>query len=154
MPQPDSVLTLKAGGAAFKASFVGVPGDFKGWAGASNLTKVSKLGGILGAVGSIATVVDNGYGYFQDGVDGPREVVDFVVDTTVDLSFAAGAGAAGAAVGTMVLGPLGTVLGAGVGLGVGYITNKKFGFLGDKSFVDVTKDGVKKGIDWVQSLFW
>jgi hypothetical protein len=143
---------IKAAGARFSGAVVDTGRDFnfKEWKGASKLT----VAGIaLGVSGTVLTVGNNAYGRFHDGVQG-NDVRDFAVDTSVDLGSATAPAGVGAALGSLALPPLGTVIGAGVGLAANFSMNVKFSFLGDKSVVDAAKDGIKKGLDWLQSRFW
>lgn len=144
---------IKAAGVGFSGAVVDIARDFnfKEWKGASKLTVTAKG---LGVFGTALTVGGNFYETFHDGVQNHIEVRDFVVDTAVDLGSAAAAAGVGAAVGSLVLPPLGTVIGAGAGLAANFLMNAKLDFLGDKSVVDAAKDGIKKGLDWLQSKFW
>ena len=143
---------LKAGLNGARTAIVDTAGDFnfKAWKGASVVTNGAKG---LGAAGTVLTVGFNAYDRFQDGVQG-NDVRDFAVDTAVDIGSAAAAAGVGAAVGSFFLPPLGTVAGAVAGLGFTVVTSVKLPFLGDRSLIEVAEDGLKEGLDWLQSRFW
>ncbi|MEY9952740.1 hypothetical protein [Leifsonia sp. EB34] len=137
---------VKAGASGFAADVVD---DFKGWKGASKLTKVSKG---LGLVGTAMSVGANANKYFGDGDATLDDWRDFAVETAVDIGSGAAAAGFGAAVGSLILPPLGTVVGAGLGIGANWFLNEfKFG---DKSAVEWAKEGVKSAWDSIAAKFW
>lgn len=130
---------------------INIVDDFKpsSWKNAKVSTKVSQG---IGALGTVATVVDNldnfknNEGEIDINVDNS---VDFVVDVGVDLGVGAGVGAIGGAVGSLILPPLGTAVGMVVGVAAGVVLNTEW--IGDppKSPVDYIKDGANKIADVV-----
>ena len=130
---------------------INIVDDFKpsSWKNATVSTKVSQG---IGALGTVATVVDNldnfknNEGEIDINVDNS---VDFVVDVGVDLGVGAGVGAIGGAVGSLILPPLGTAVGMVVGVAAGVVLNTEW--IGDppKSPVDYIKDGANKIADVV-----
>lgn len=141
---------LKAGLNGARTALLDTAGDFNftAWKGASIFTNAGKA---FGAAGTVLTIGTNAYDTFHDGVQG-NDVRDFGVDTAIDFGSTAAAAGAGAAVGSFLLPPLGTVAGALVGLGFSVAMNSKW--FGGRSLVDLAKDSLKKGLDWLQSKFW
>lgn len=138
---------IKVAGETFKSEMK-VWDSFRGWKGASKLTKFGKGAGILG-IG--LTVYDdfnanfyNDKGQFE--YKGGKQIKKFAVDTTVDLAAGAGAMAMGAAYGSAFLPPAGTVVGAIVGAGAFMAINYKFGHP-PQSIVDFTKNIGNKAVD-------
>ena len=140
---------IKAAGKGFAGAAADTVRDYSGWKSASTLTKFAKGAGIAG---TFLTIGSNAYNTFHDGVKSGTQVRDFAIDTAVDLGSGAAAAGIGAAFGSIFLPPLGTVVGALGGLFANFLMNTKF--IGNKSVVDLAKDGIKKGWDKVASLFW
>lgn len=137
---------VKAGASGFAADIVD---DFKGWKGASNLTRVSKGLGLAGTAMSVGANVNK---YFGDGDATLEDWRDFAVDTAVDIGSGAAAAGFGAAVGSFILPPLGTVVGAGIGIFANVILNEIP--FGDKTAVEWAKEGVKNAWDSIAAKFW
>ncbi|MEN2736827.1 hypothetical protein ABCS02_03460 [Microbacterium sp. X-17] len=137
---------LKAGGRGFAADVVD---DFKGWKGASKLTKASKGLGLVGTGLSIGANVNK---YFGDGDATLTDWRDFSIDTAVDVGSGAAAAGIGAAIGSFILPPLGTVVGAGLGIFFNWVANEIP--LGDKTAVEWAKEGVKNALDGLAARFW
>ena len=130
----------KAGWSSFKSA-INPLSDFKGWKGASNLTKAGKA---LGIVGTTMTVINNVNADFinaDGGINSAQNWRNFAVDTGVDLASGAGATAIGAAAGSLVAPPLGTVVGAGFGMFVSWGMNQDW--FGGKSVTTWAKDSLK-----------
>ncbi|GKU77588.1 hypothetical protein [Paenibacillus sp. L3-i20] len=106
--------------------------DYKGWKDATKLTKVTKGLGIAG------TAITAGMNIF----DPKLNAVQKVTHTAVDVISGTAAMATGAAIGSLIVPPLGTIVGAGVGLAVNFAMNYKIPLFGNKSIVDLTKEGV------------
>ena len=128
--------------------------DFKGWSGASSLTKLGKG---LGIAGSVLTVADNVYSDLYNKETGKLDLNDiekvkkFGVDLFVDVGVGAGSMAAGAAVGSFFLPPVGTVVGGVAGAAIHFAANSKF--IGDdpkQSLVDWTKHAANQAVDWAE----
>ncbi|MFS0864993.1 hypothetical protein [Fredinandcohnia sp. 179-A 10B2 NHS] len=123
--------------------------SFKGWKGATNLTKLGKGAGVLGIGIDV-------YSNFMDNFKNPagewdwsgENIKEFVVDTTVDVGIGTGAMAAGAAAGSFFLPPVGTVVGAAVGSVIYAGFNWKYGDP-PMSFIDRRKEDMNKAVDWV-----
>lgn len=126
--------------------------SFTGWKDATNVTRVGKGLGILGIGIDVYSNYDENFTRDAQGnrVYSAENIKEFAVDTTVDIGAGAAAMAAGAAAGSFFLPPAGTIVGAVAGtVAYGAINWKVFG---DKSIVDVMKDGanvaVDKAIEW------
>ncbi|THE12414.1 hypothetical protein E1I69_11150 [Bacillus timonensis] len=124
--------------------------SFTGWKDATNVTKFGKGLGVLGiGIDVYSNFNDN---LMENGKFNPtaENIKEFTVDTTVDIGAGAAAMAAGAAAGSFFLPPAGTIVGAVAGtVAYGAINWKVFG---DKSIVDLAKDGanavVDKAVEW------
>ncbi|MFC4619400.1 T7SS effector LXG polymorphic toxin [Camelliibacillus cellulosilyticus] len=123
---------------------------FRGWKGASTITKLGKGAGVVGVGLTVADDFKDSFfndkGQFE--YKGGKQIKKFVVDTSVDIGAGAASMATGAAIGSAV-GPVGTVGGALIGAGIFLFTNAKM--IGDppKSMVEVTKEFSNKIVDKV-----
>ena len=132
----------KSGAAAAKDSFKSGLNPLSGFKEASKWAKGGKL---LGAAGSISSIVMNFKESFLDDETSTtgQKLRNFAVNQIVDTVSDAGAAYAGAAIGTMIGGPLGTVVGAGLGMAVSYFMNRKWGKSEDSSLTGWAKSGLK-----------
>ena len=132
----------KSGAAAAKDSFKSGLNPLSGFKEASKWAKGGKL---LGAAGSISSIVMNFKESFLDDETSTtgQKLRNFAVNQIVDTVSDAGAAYAGAAIGTMIGGPLGTVIGAGLGMAVSYFMNRKWGKSEDSSLTGWAKSGLK-----------
>ncbi|WP_449450398.1 T7SS effector LXG polymorphic toxin [Streptococcus suis] len=133
----------KTGAQGFKDA-INPLNDFKGWKGATNLTKAGKL---LGIVGTGLTIIDAGFSNFTadngfvNGTNWANFSVDVGVEVTASAVSSAGGAMVGATVGSFVLPPLGTV--AGFVFGVAVSAALDWDIFGGKSVKDHTKDLIK-----------
>ncbi|BDR59426.1 T7SS effector LXG polymorphic toxin [Xylocopilactobacillus apicola] len=148
---PDGSIDWKqfrAGGMVGFKEAINPFNDFKGWKGASNLTKVGKG---LGIAGTAFTVVND----FNDNIDlshiDTKSVVNFATDVAVDFGASASAVALGTAIGTTLLPGAGTVAGAIAGIVIDVIFNAGFGNP-PKSAVDYVKSGAKGLINGIGKM--
>ncbi|MEH7381283.1 hypothetical protein V7138_12550 [Bacillus sp. JJ1533] len=126
--------------------------SFTGWKDATNLTRFGKGLGILGIGIDVYSNFDENIPKDAQGnrVYTTENLKEFAIDTTVDIGAGAAAMATGAAAGSFFLPPVGTVVGAVAGtVAYGAINWKVFG---DKSIVDIAKDGANaafdKAVEW------
>ncbi|MGT2947673.1 hypothetical protein ACVR0T_11275, partial [Streptococcus chenjunshii] len=117
--------------------------DFKGWKGATKLTKTGKFLGILSTGLTIGSNINENFIKSDNGVNDGKNWANFAVDTSIDLGSAAGATAAGAAIGSFFVPPLGTVIGAGVGMFANVVLNYDFEFFGKQSITGWFKESIK-----------